>query len=206
MRRESSTVWSFLSSYRLREEISTARSSSRVKNSTRWLWQALRKSTATRNNHQRWGSFAFARRVPETDLPSALYHLGACENSVSQAPFLYVRFAWRASSNRRDRRPRRSVYILYHNQIWYTVPHSVNFFTFSSGEGGPRSGFPEASRAELWGFTRRWMRRSFQIAIMRLPFFFFYTFFYIINNYIILKPYINIKPHRNLPRVSMRLL
>jgi hypothetical protein len=86
--------------------------------------------------------------------------MGTCENSVSQVPFLYVRFAWRASSNRRDRRPRRSVYILYHNQIWYTVPHSVNFFTFSSGEGGPRSGFPEASRAELWGFTRRWMRRA----------------------------------------------
>ena len=132
-------------------------------------------------NHLRWGRFAFARRVPETDLPSALYHLGACENSVSQAPFLYVRFAWRASSNRRDRRPRRSVYILYHNQIWYTVPHSVNFFIFSSGEGGLRSGFPEASRAELWGFTRRWMRRSFQIAIMRLPFYFLlYIFFFYI--------------------------
>ena len=25
--------------------------------------------------------------------------------------------------------------------------------TFSCGEGGPRSGFPEASEAELWGFT-----------------------------------------------------
>ena len=73
-------------------------------------------------------------------------------------------------------------YILYHNQIWYTVPRSTNLFiTFSSGEGGPRSGFPEASRAELWGVTRRWMRRSFQIAIMRLPFYFLlYIFFFYI--------------------------
>ena len=99
--------------------------------------------------------------MPETNSASPLYHLGACENSFSQVPFLYVRFAWRASSNRRDRRPRRSVYILYHKQFWYAVSHSTNLFiSFPCGVGGLWSGFPEASRAELWGVMRRWIRRA----------------------------------------------
>ena len=45
-----------------------------------------------------------SRRVPETDLPSALYHMGACRNTVLQAPFLYVRLSlWEISCGAGER-------------------------------------------------------------------------------------------------------